>query len=147
MIERAAHRVRKVVEPASRILNYIGIAALMLMVSMLIYSVIMRKFFVPMKGALELSEFGMVLVTFLFISANYFKADQMTMDTFVEKCLSNRCCRRPCIYERDAGDDWQLFAGLEGAGTHQTSVVKAVWSSFIYGGSLQHCTYQVFSAF
>ena len=38
-----------------------------------------------MKGVIELAEFGMVLVTFLFISANYFKADQMTMDTFVEK--------------------------------------------------------------
>ena len=85
MIERMAYFVKRVIEPTSRTLNNIGIVVLGLMVLMLIYSVVMRKAFTPMKGALELSEFGMVLVTFLFMSANYLRADQMTMDTFIEK--------------------------------------------------------------
>jgi len=44
------------------------------MVVMLIVSVIMRKAFnAPMKGIFEMTEFGMVMITFLCMSAQYFK--------------------------------------------------------------------------
>ena len=85
MINSVASFVKKFVEPTTSILAKIGIVAFILLVAMLIYSVIARKVGYPMKGVIELSEFGMALVTFLFMAANYFKADQMTMDSFVEK--------------------------------------------------------------
>ncbi len=85
MINKVASSVKKFVEPVANILDKAGTVVFILMVVMLILSVIMRKSGHPMKGVMELSEFGMVLVTFLFMSANYFKSDQMTMDTFVEK--------------------------------------------------------------
>lgn len=85
MINRVASSVKKFIEPITNILDKIGTVVFILLVGMLIYSVIVRKAGYPLKGVMELSEFGMVLVTFLFMAANYFKADQMTMDTFVEK--------------------------------------------------------------
>jgi TRAP-type C4-dicarboxylate transport system permease small subunit len=85
MINKIASYTKKIIEPVSRILENIGIVVFILMVCMLIFSIIVRKIGYPLKGVMELSEFGMVLVTFLFMSANYFHADQMVMDTFVDK--------------------------------------------------------------
>ena len=85
MVNRISSSVKKYVEPVTNILDKIGTGVFILLVAMLIYSIIVRKAGYPLKGVMELSEFGMVLVTFLFMSANYFKSDQMTMDTFVEK--------------------------------------------------------------
>jgi len=85
MIERAANFVKKVIEPVTNVVAGAGVVVLGAMVLMLIVSVIMRKAFnAPMKGVFELSEFGMVMISFLFVSAQYFKPDSMVMDTFVE---------------------------------------------------------------
>jgi TRAP-type C4-dicarboxylate transport system permease small subunit len=84
MIGRAANFVKKVIEPVANIAAAVGVVVLGAMVLMLIVSVIMRKAFnAPMRGVFELSEFGMVMITFLFVSAQYFKPDSMVMDTFV----------------------------------------------------------------
>jgi TRAP-type C4-dicarboxylate transport system permease small subunit len=91
LISKVASSVKKVVEPVANTLDKIGTVVFILMVCMLVYSVIVRKAGYPLKGVMELSEFGMVLVTFLFMSANYFKSDQMTMDTFVEKLPKKGC--------------------------------------------------------
>lgn len=91
MINKVASSVKKFVEPVTGILDKIGIVVFIALVCMLIYSIIARKAGYPMKGVMELSEFGMVLVTFLFMSANYFKADHMAMDTFVEKLPRKAC--------------------------------------------------------
>jgi TRAP-type transport system small permease protein len=85
---RVAASFQKVVAPVTKVLDKIGIVAFILLFCMLIYSVIARKLGYPLKGVIELSEFGMALVIFSFMAANYFKADQMTMDTFVEKLPS-----------------------------------------------------------
>ena len=85
MINSVASSVKKFVGTVTSNFAKIGIGAFVLLVGILIYSVIARKAGYPLKGVIELSEFGMALVTFLFMSENYFKADQMTMDTFVEK--------------------------------------------------------------
>jgi TRAP-type C4-dicarboxylate transport system permease small subunit len=85
MINRVANFVKRVIEPVINSVAAVGVVVLGAMVLMLIVSVIMRKAFnAPMKGVFELSEFGMVMITFLFVSAQYFKPDSMVMDTFVE---------------------------------------------------------------
>jgi TRAP-type C4-dicarboxylate transport system permease small subunit len=91
LINKVASSVTKYLGKVTRTLDKIGMPVFILMVVMLVYSVIVRKIGYPMKGVMELSEFGMVLVTFLFMSENYFKADQMTMDTFVEKLPKKAC--------------------------------------------------------
>src|SRR5512137_1364610 len=86
MIEKGANYLKRIVEPVANAAATVGVFVLGVMVLMLIISVIMRKAFnAPMKGVFELSEFGMVMITFLFISAQYFKPDSMVMDTFTEK--------------------------------------------------------------
>jgi TRAP-type C4-dicarboxylate transport system permease small subunit len=84
-VERVAKNTSKIIQPAIKALETLGVAVFIFLVLMLIYSVIARKVFTPMKGALELSEFSMMLITFFFLPINYLKADQMVMDTFVEK--------------------------------------------------------------
>jgi len=116
MIDRAAHFVKKVIEPVANIASAVGVAVLGAMVLMLIVSVIMRKAFnAPMKGVFELSEFGMVMITFLFLSSQYFKPDSMVMDTFVE--IFPRTVKRinnAFIFLLDVGTlaitSWQLYA-------------------------------------
>ena len=85
MIDRAANFVKKVIEPTVNAAAAAGAVVLGAMVVMLIVSVIMRKAFnAPMKGVFEMTEFGMVMITFLCISAQYFKPDAMVMETFLE---------------------------------------------------------------
>jgi TRAP-type C4-dicarboxylate transport system permease small subunit len=85
MIDRAANFVKKIIEPVANIAAAVGAVVLGVMVLMLIISVIMRKAFnLQMTGVFELTEFGMVLITFFCMSAQYFKPDAMVMDTFTE---------------------------------------------------------------
>ena len=85
MIGRLANSLKRVVEPTATWAAALGAVTLGVMVVMLIVSVIMRKAFnAPMKGVFEMTEFGMVMITFLCMSAQYFKPDAMVMETFVE---------------------------------------------------------------
>jgi len=146
MIERAANFFKKVTEPAANAAAAAGVVILAAMILMLIISVIMRKAFnAPMKGVFELSEFGMVLITFLFLSAQYFKPDSMVMDTFVEmfpkwvKLVNNAL-----ILLLDVGmlaiASWQLYAyGAKVQGGRQVSkILEIPLYPFVYLGAL--CT-------
>jgi TRAP-type C4-dicarboxylate transport system permease small subunit len=85
MIGRLANLFKRVVEPIATWAAALGAVTLGVMVVMLIVSVIMRKALnAPMKGIFEMTEFGMVMITFLCMSAQYFKPDAMVMETFVE---------------------------------------------------------------
>lgn len=85
MIGRLANSLKRVVEPTVNWAAALGAVTLGVMVVLLIVSVIMRKALnAPMKGIFEMTEFGMVLITFLCMSAQYFKPDAMVMETFVE---------------------------------------------------------------
>ena len=84
-MENAAASLRKFLQNVIRYMDLVGVVALSLMVLMLVYSVIMRKFFTPMTGAGELSEYGLVLVVFFCMAGNYLRHDAMCMDTYVEK--------------------------------------------------------------
>jgi len=116
MIERAANFVKKVIEPVTNIVAAAGVVVLGAMVLMLIVSVIMRKAFnAPMKGVFELSEFGMVMISFLFVSAQYVKPDSMVMDTFVEMFPKTvKRINNAFIFLLDVGTlaitSWQLYA-------------------------------------
>jgi TRAP-type C4-dicarboxylate transport system permease small subunit len=85
LIEKVANSFKKYLQSGVTALDWVGIAAFIVLTCMLVVSVIARKMGYPLKGVIELSEFGMALVIFSFMAANYFKEDQMTMDTFVEK--------------------------------------------------------------
>ena len=114
------------------------------MVLMLIVSVIMRKAFnAPMKGVFELSEFGMVMITFLFVSAQYFKPDSMVMDTFTEMFPKTvRRINNAFIFLLDVGmlgiTSWQLFAYASKvqAGKQVSKILEIPIYPFVYLGAV-----------
>jgi TRAP-type C4-dicarboxylate transport system permease small subunit len=114
------------------------------MVLMLIVSVVMRKAFnAPMKGVFELSEFGMVTVTFLFVSAQYFKPDSMVMDTFVEMFPKTvKRINNAFIFLLDVAilaiTSWQLFAyGLKvQEGRQDSKILEIPVYPFVYLGAV-----------
>jgi TRAP-type C4-dicarboxylate transport system permease small subunit len=146
MIDRAANFVKKVIEPVANGAAAVGAVVLGTMVLMLIVSVVMRKEFnAPFKGVFELSEFGMVMITFLFVSAQYFKPDSMVMDTFVE--LFPKTVKRinnAVIFLLDVAilaiTSWQLFAyGLRVQDGKQVSkILEIPVYPFVYLGAV--CT-------
>jgi TRAP-type C4-dicarboxylate transport system permease small subunit len=146
MIDRAANFVKKVIEPVANAVAVVGVVVLGAMVLMLIVSVIMRKAFnAPMKGVFELSEFGMVMITFLFLSAQYFKPDTMVMDTFVEMFPKTvKRINNAFIFLLDVGTlaitSWQLFAyGLKVQDGKQVSkILEMPVYPFVYLGAV--CT-------
>jgi TRAP-type C4-dicarboxylate transport system permease small subunit len=146
MIERAANVFKKVTEPAANVAAAAGVVVLGAMILMLIVSVIMRKAFnAPMKGVFELSEFGMVMITFLFLSAQYFKPDSMVMDTFVEMFPKTvKLINNAFILLLDVGTlaitSWQLFAyGVKVQDGRQVSkILEIPLYPFVYLGAV--CT-------
>jgi len=144
MIDKTANSVKKVIEPVANIAATAGVVVLGAMVLMLIISVIMRKAFnAPMKGVFELSEFGMVMITFLFVSAQYFKPDSMVMDTFVEmfpKTLKR--INNAFIFLLDVGTlaitSWQLYAyGVRvQAGRQVSKILEIPIYPFVYLGAV-----------
>jgi TRAP-type C4-dicarboxylate transport system permease small subunit len=116
MIGRLANALKRVVEPTANWAAAIGAVTLGVMVVMLIISVILRKVFnAPMKGIFEMTEFGMVLITFLCMSAQYFKPDAMVMETFVEMLPKKmQVIINSSMFLLDAAIlailSWQLFA-------------------------------------
>jgi len=115
MIVRLANSLKRVVEPTVTWVAALGAVTLGVMVVMLIVSVIMRKALnAPMKGIFEMTEFGMVLITFLCMSAQYFKPDAMVMETFVEMLPKRlQAMINSFIFLLDAAIlgilSWQLF--------------------------------------
>ena len=146
MIDRAANFVKKVIEPVANIAAAVGVVILGAMVLMLIVSVIMRKAFnAPMKGVFELSELGMVMITFLFVSAQYFKPDSMVMDTFIEMFPKTvKLINNAFIFLLDVGalgiTSWQLFVyGLKVQDGKQVSkILEIPVYPFVYLGAV--CT-------
>lgn len=146
MIGSAANFVKKVIEPVANIAAAVGVVVLGAMVLMLIVSVIMRKAFnAPMKGVFELSEFGMVMITFLFVSAQYFKPDSMVMDTFVEMFPKTvRLINNAFVFLLDVAIlailSWQLFVyGLKVEQMGQVSkILEIPLPPFVYLGAV--CT-------
>ena len=116
MIGKLANSLKRVVEPTATWAAAIGAVTLGVMVVMLLVSVILRKAFnAPMKGIFEMTEFGMVLITFLCMSAQYFKPDAMVMETFVEMLPKKmQAMINSFIFLLDAAIlailSWQLFA-------------------------------------
>jgi len=143
MVEKAANVVKKVVEPVTNAAAAAGVVILGVMVLMLIISVIMRKAFnAPMKGVFELSEFGMVMITFLFVSAQYFKPDSMVMDTFVEKFPKTvKRINNAFIFLLDVGTlaitSWQLYAygAKVQAGRQVSKILEIPVYPFVYLGA------------
>jgi TRAP-type C4-dicarboxylate transport system permease small subunit len=84
-MENAAASLRKFLQSVTRYMDVVGVVVLSLLALMLVYSVIMRKFFSPMNGAGELSEYALVLTIFMCMAGSYLKHDSMCMDTYVEK--------------------------------------------------------------
>ena len=146
MTGRVANLFKRVVGPVAETAAALGVVVLGAMVVMLIVSVIMRKAFnAPMKGVFELSEFSMVMITFLFVSAQYFKPDSMVMDTFVEMFPKMvRLINNALILLVDVAilalTSWQLFAyGLKVQEMGQVSkILEIPLSPFVYLGAV--CT-------
>jgi TRAP-type C4-dicarboxylate transport system permease small subunit len=138
-MNRVASFMKKYLGSVTGVLDKIGMGAFILLTGMLVYSVIARKLGYPLTGVIELSEFGMALVIFSFLSGNYFKGDQMTMDTFVEKLPKKGSTVIGSIVHLInfvilGLMTWQLFKyGIMVQGMGQTSVnLRIPISPFIY---------------
>ncbi len=144
MIDRAANFVKRVIEPTANAAASVGVVVLGAMILMLIISVIMRKAFnAPMKGVFELSEFGMVMITFLFVSAQYFKPDSMVMDTFTEMFPKTvKRINNAFIFLLDVAilaiTSWELYAyGLKVQNGKQVSkILEIPLYPFVYLGAV-----------
>lgn len=144
MIDRAANFVKRVIEPTANAAASVGVVVLGAMILMLIVSVIMRKAFnAPMKGVFELSEFGMVMITFLFVSAQYFKPDSMVMDTFTEMFPKTvKRINNAFIFLLDVAilaiTSWELYAyGLKVQNGKQVSkILEIPLYPFVYLGAV-----------
>jgi TRAP-type C4-dicarboxylate transport system permease small subunit len=80
-IDKAVDTFNKSVGFAVKVVNILGVISIGLMVLMLLVGVVGRKFNMPLKGDVELSQVGLLLLTFFFVSATYFKDDKMVMDS------------------------------------------------------------------
>lgn len=143
-MDKAAAAVRKGIRPVTVWLERAGMVVLIFMIGMLTYSVIARKFFTPMKGAGEASEFAMVCITFLFVGANYLKFDAMCMDTYVEKLPRKARWIVACIVQVINVAilsllSWQLFvqAGIQRSqGRHGATLEWLPVAPFVYIGAV-----------
>ena len=138
-MEKAAASLRKYLQVVTRYMDMAGVAVLLLLALMLVYSVFMRKVFTPMEGAGELSEYGLVLTVFLCMAGNYLHHDAMCMDTYVEK-LPRKARWGTEVFVQVVNVvmltimTWRLFAqarSVQTGGQHST-ILGIASSPFVY---------------
>ena len=136
MIDRTANFIKKALEPVAKAISAVGAVVLGLMIFMLIISVILRKAFnTNLTGVFELTEYGMVMITFMCMSAQYFKPDSMVMDTFIEKFpKKGRAINDSIVFLIDiiilALLAWQLF--VYGFNTFESAQVSKLLEIPVY---------------
>ena len=90
-LARAADSIEAFIKPIYKWLAYIGAAALGVMVLAMIWSIIGRRFFnAPLQGSTEITQLGLVIITFLVIGYEHMgRHEKMTVD-IVAKHLPKR---------------------------------------------------------
>jgi TRAP-type C4-dicarboxylate transport system permease small subunit len=100
-LAKAADAIEAFIKPIYKWLAYVGAAALGAMVLAMIWSIIGRRFFnAPLKGSTEITQLGLVIITFLVIGYEHLgRHEKMTVD-IVAKRLPKRVqlIVQPIIY-------------------------------------------------
>jgi len=100
-LARAADSIEAFIKPVYTWLAYIGAGALGALVLAMIWSIIGRRFFnAPLKGSTELTQLGLVIITFLVIGFEHMGShEKMTVD-IVSKHLPRKAQAviQPIIY-------------------------------------------------
>ncbi len=100
-LAKAADSIEAFIKPIYTWLAYIGSAVLGALVVAMIWSIVGRRFFnAPLKGSTELTQLGLVLITFLVIGLEHMGAhEKMTVD-IVAKHLPRKAQAviQPIIY-------------------------------------------------
>ena len=100
-LARFADSIEAFIKPIYKWLAYVGAAALGVMVLAMIWSIIGRRFFnAPLKGSTEITQLGLVIITFLVIGSEHMgRHEKMTVD-IVSKHLPKRVqlIVQPIIY-------------------------------------------------
>jgi TRAP-type transport system small permease protein len=87
---KVARILDKIITPFSTYFAYIGAGVLGFLVLMLLVSIITRRVFVsPLAGAFEMTELGLVIITFSILSYHMLKHEVMTVD-FIERYFPKR---------------------------------------------------------
>ena len=100
-LARFADSIEAFIKPIYKWLAYVGAAALGAMVLAMVWSIIGRRFFnAPLKGSTEITQLGLVIITFLVIGYEHMgRHEKMTVD-IVSKHLPKRAqlIVQPIIY-------------------------------------------------
>ncbi len=100
-LAKAANSIEAFIKPVYTWLAYIGSAVLGALVLAMIWSIVGRRFFnSPLKGSTELTQLGLVLITFLVIGFEHMgRHEKMTVD-IVSKHLPQKMQNivQPIIY-------------------------------------------------
>jgi TRAP-type C4-dicarboxylate transport system permease small subunit len=80
-LAKFANSIETFYKPIYTWLGYIGAAALGALVLAMVWSIIGRKFFgSPLKGSTEITQLGLVVMTFLVLAAEHMGHEKMTVD-------------------------------------------------------------------
>ena len=84
-LARFANSIEAFYKPIYTWLGYIGAAALAALVLAMVWSIVGRKFFnAPLKGSTEITQLGLVVMTFLVLGAEHMGHEKMTVDIIVK---------------------------------------------------------------
>jgi TRAP-type transport system small permease protein len=84
-LARFANSMEAFLKPIYTWLGYVGAAALAALVLVMVWSILGRKFFnMPLKGSTELTQLGLVVMTFLVLAAEHMGHEKMTVDIIIK---------------------------------------------------------------
>ncbi len=84
-LARFADSIERLYKPVYIWLGYIGAAALAALVLAMFWSIIGRKFLnAPLKGSTEITQLGLVIMTFLVLAAEHMGHEKMTVDIIIK---------------------------------------------------------------
>jgi TRAP-type transport system small permease protein len=84
-LARFADSIEAFYKPVYTWLGYIGAAALAALVLAMVWSIVGRKFFgAPLKGSTEITQLGLVVMTFLVLGAEHMGHEKMTVDIIIK---------------------------------------------------------------
>ena len=96
-LAKAANSIEAFIKPVYTWLAYIGAAVLGALVLAMIWSIVGRRFLnAPLKGSTELTQLGLVLITFLVIGFEHMgRHEKMTVDIVVQAFAPKTAGSRP----------------------------------------------------
>jgi TRAP-type C4-dicarboxylate transport system permease small subunit len=78
---RMGQKLDKYLTPAATYFAYVGAATLGILVAMLIVSIVTRRVFnAPLSGAFEMTELGLIIITYTILAYHLLKHEVMTVD-------------------------------------------------------------------